>query len=290
MVRVGLAVMGTVLVGTSVALAAPPPGSSLEERRSYYADQAIQDAGKRVERDHACRQRRYEKGPVDGAPSAALLNTIAALRRPAQPGEDVGLFPPAITYLPSIYRHYVRVIPLPDGTSLNVFPVHDVSRASPRPARCVAELRERVKQAIADRPRAFKKIARRLLRLEISEYWAPRQREGFFFLTSVGGVEVSLATFREGGALRISGLGGNGGVGTYYALVPDGIASIDFTFRRFWPTGHWSKHHPVTYRSSGKVTNNVVAFQAPASLRDGQAVDQVLRAADGHVIGVIRAF
>lgn len=289
MTRAGLAAMVLLLsVFAGGALAAPPPGSSLEDRRIYHAEQAIDKASKQVERDHACRRRPPEQGPIDAAPSAAFLNSLAVLRRPARPGEDTGLLPDAFPYTPSVYRDYVRVIALPDGTSLNVFPLHDVSFASPRPARCVAELRRRVKHAIADRPRAFKRIAGRLLRGRISSDWAPRRREGLLLFTGGGGGPIDLASFRHGGALRVGGVGGNGGIGTYYALVPDGIASIDFTFRRFEPTGYWSKHHPVTYRTTGAVTDNVVTFQAPASLRDGLVNDQILRAADGHVIRVIR--
>ncbi len=283
----GIAIL---LVATGTALAAPPPGSSLQDRRIYYADQAIVNASRKVERDHACRRRPPEQGPIAGAPSAAFLNSLAVLRRPARPGEDVGLLPGAFRYTPSVYRDYVRVIPLPDGTSLNVFPLHDVSLASPRPAHCVAELRRRVRHAIADRPRAFKRIARRLLRGEIGASWAPRQREGLLLFTGGGGAPIDLASFRHDGAVRVGGVGGNGGLGTYYALVPDGIASIEFTFRRFEPTGYWSKHHPVTFRATGAVTDNVVTFQAPASLRDGLMNDQVLRAADGHVIRVIHGF
>jgi hypothetical protein len=289
-IRTVLAGMAVLLVATSVALAAPPPGSSLEDRRIYYAEQAIDTASKQVERDRACRRRPPEQGPIDAAPSATFLNSLAVLRRPARPGEDAGLLPDAFRYTPSVYRDYVRVLPLPDGTGLNVFPLHDVSFASPRPARCVAELRRRVKHAIADRPRGFKRIARRLLHGEISAYWAPRQREGLLLFTGSGGGPIDLASFRHGGALRVGGVGGNGGRGTSFALVPDGIASVDFTFRRFEPTGYWSKHHPVTYRTTGAVTDNVVTFQAPASLRDGLMSDQVLRAADGHVIRVIRGF
>jgi hypothetical protein len=290
MTRAALAGMAVLLVATSVALAAPPPGSSLEDRRIYYAEQAIDTAGKQVERDHACRRRPPEQGPVDAAPSAALLNSLAALRRPARPGEDVTSFPQLFRYTPSIYRDYVRLIPLPDGTSFQIFPLHDVSTASPRPARCVAELRRRVKRAIADRPRAFKRIAERLLRGEISEQWAPRQREGLFVLTGGGGAGVELKRFLHGGAL-VLGAGGTGGAfTTHYGLVPDGVATIEFTFRRFEPTGYWSKHHPVTYRTTSAVTGNVVAFQAPSSLRDGLVSDQVLRAADGRVIRVISGF
>lgn len=288
MIRAVVAGIGVLLAVAGGALAAPPPGSSLEDRRIYYALDAIDRAGKQVERDHACRRRPPERGPVDAAPSSTFLNSLAVLRRPAQPGEDVSLFPHFAPSVPSIYRDYVRVITAPDGTQIKVFPMHDVSRASPRPKRCVAELRRRVKRAIADRPRAFKRIARRLLRGEIASDWAPQQREGLFVFTGGFGVAIDLAYFRRYGVGRLGSGGAGGSIGTFYALVPDGVATIDFTFRRFEPTGYWSKHHPVTYRSTGTVADNVLTYTGPTELRDGILNDQVWRASDGHVIRVIR--
>jgi hypothetical protein len=283
-VAAGLAIS---LVATGTALAAPPPGSSLLDRRIYYAEQAIDNAGQRVERDHACRQRPPEQGPVDGAPSARFKASIAALRRPARPGEDLRLLPhPGFPFDDlSVYRDYVRVLTAPDGASFTVFPLHDISRASRRPTRCVTELRRRVEHAIADRPRAFKRIARRLLRDRIANYWAPQQREGLLLATPSGGATVTLALFRQRGLFLFRW--GTGG-GTLGGLVPDGVATIDFTFRRFEPTGYWSKHHPVTLRTTGTVANNVVGVTAPNTLRDGVLNDQVWRGADGHVIRVIR--
>jgi hypothetical protein len=174
-----------------------------------------------------------------------------------------------------------------DGTRFEVFPLHDVSRAGPRPKRCAAELRRRVTQAIAGRPAAFRRVARRLLRNEIAEYWLPRRREGLLVFASGGGPGLDLATFRRRGAMRLDGAG-TGRLATFYGVVPDGVARIDFTFRRFEPTGYWSKHHPVTYRSTGSVSGNVVSYTAPTSLRDGIYGTEVWRASDGSVIRVVR--
>jgi hypothetical protein len=267
------------LVATATAVAAPPPGSSLLDRRIYYADQAIEQAGKKVERDHACRQRPPEPGPVDAAPSAEFLNSLAALRRPARPDEDVD-FPVPLPHIPSVYRGYARELTAADGTTFQVFPMHDVSRAQPRPKRCVSELRRRIHRTIADRPRGFRQVARRELQREISNYWAPRQREGMLvFVGHTAGTMVDLALFQSSGVLFTGG-----GV---YGLVPDGVATIDFTFRRLEPTGYWSKHHPVTYRATVAVQDNVISFNPMLALRDSWVARQIWRAADGHVIRVI---
>src|SRR3954463_5910201 len=175
MIRAGVAGIAMVLVAASVALAAPPPGSSLQDRRVYYAEQAIDTAGKQVERDHACRRRPPESAPAGGAPSAAFLSSLAALRRPAQPGDDTAS-PDPLGYGPTIYTGYIRVLTAPDGTTFQVFPAHDVSYSGPRPKRCVDELRSRVRRAIADRPRGFKRVAKGVLRREIGLNWSPRQR------------------------------------------------------------------------------------------------------------------
>jgi hypothetical protein len=282
--RVGAAGIAMVLLVAGSAFAAPPPGSSLLDRRIYYAEQAIDQAGKRVERDHACRERPPAPGPVDGAPSAGFETSIAALRRPARPGEDLGLLPRPFGFDLSVYRDYVRVLTAPDGTSATLFPLHDISRTSPRPKHCVSELRRRVQHAITDRPRAFKRIARRLLRDRIAQYWAPRQREGLLLATPTGGATITLALFRQHGLfLFTTGTGGS----SLRGLVPDGVATIDFTFRRFEPTGYWSKHHPVTLRTTAAVRENAVSLTTQLSLRDGLTNDQVWRAADGRVIRVI---
>src|SRR4051794_25798135 len=117
-VRAGVAAVTVLLVVAGGALAAPPRGSSVLDRRIYYAEQAIDNASRQVERDHACRPRAPERGPVDGSPSATFLDSIAALRRPAQPGEDLALMRPHAQPFAelSVYRDYVRVVTAPGGS------------------------------------------------------------------------------------------------------------------------------------------------------------------------------
>jgi hypothetical protein len=284
MIRTALAGTAVLLVATSVALAAPPPGSSLQDRRIYYAEQAIDKASKQVQSDRACRFQRAEGVPVEGAPSAQMLNTLAPLRRPARSGEDLDSLRRFLPFELSVYRDYVRVLTAADGSSVRVFPLRDASIGKPRPRRCVAELRSRVKQAIADRPAAFKRVARRLLRDRIADIWLPRQREGLLVIGGGRGEITTLTYFRQRGALGVST--GTGG-GNFSGLVPDGVATIDITFRRFETKGYWSKHHPVTLRTTATVKDNAVSVAAPNTLRDAVLNDQVWRAADGRVIRVI---
>jgi hypothetical protein len=285
--RFGAALIGLALATASGAFAAPPPGSSLEDRRIYYADQAIEQAGQKVERDRACRFRPIERGAVDGTPSAELLNSLAALRRPARPDENLDLLPLSIERL-SVFRDYVRVLTAADATPFDVFAMPNVSSSRPRPKRCVSELRQRVHRTVADRSRAFRRVVSDRLRAEIGRNWSARPREGLLVLVDSGGTMVDRSTFQTHGVFT-SRAGETPGA-RFYALVPDGVATIDFTFRRFEPTGYRSKHHPVTYRTTVAVTDNVVSFQAPLTLRDTAMPAQVWRGADGHVIRVIRGF
>jgi hypothetical protein len=280
----GVASIAILLAVTGTALAAPPPGSSLLDRRIYYADQAIEQAGQKVARDRACRFRPIERGAVDGTPSAELLSSLAALRRPARTDENLDLLPLSIARM-SVFRDYVRVLTAPDGTSFDVFAMPNVSSSRPRPKRCVSELRRRVHRAVADRSRAFRRVVSDRLRAEISINWSARRREGLLVLVDSGGTMVDLSGFQTHGVFIWRG--GETPGARFYALVPDGVATIDFTFRRFEPTGYWSKHHPVTYRTTVAVKDNVLSFAAPLTLRDSAMSAQVWRAADGHVIRVI---
>lgn len=273
--RVGVAGLAVLLTATGVARAAPPPGSSREDRRIYHADQLVDNASKRVERDRACRFRPPERGPVDAAPSSVFLDSLAALRRPARPDENIPFPLPSTDWAtPSVYAGYTRILSASDGTSFQVFPLHDVSRSSPRPKRCVARLRLRVRRAAADRSPAFKREVKRSLRRTISNEWAPRRREGMIVIANrTIGVSLDLAFFRRHGAFILRG-GFSGPEAMVQGVVPDGVASIDFTFGEV--------HHV-----SAAVSDNTVALTTPLTLSQTMPARQVWRAADGHVIRVV---
>lgn len=277
----------TLLIAASGAQAGPPAGSTLEERRYYEARALLDRAAAKVERASACRARPGHRAPgLADEPSARMLNTLAPLRRPAQPGEleSVAGWVPAL--VAGAYRDYVRVAHAADGTAFTIVPLKNVVHFAPRPKHCASELRRRLGRAIAGRPRAFRLEAREQLRREIARNWIARPREGFHFLLAGSGVTADLAALRKRGIY--TGWGGlEGSQTTFYGLLPDGVASIDYTFRRADLPGSPSNGHPVTHRTSVAVQDNVVSFQVPVGLQDAWMARQVWRGSDGRVIRVV---
>jgi hypothetical protein len=284
-VRTGAAGILTLLVATSGALAAAPPGSSREERRVYAVTDLLDQTSAKVERDRACRPRPTQSGPTDATPSAEMLQTLAPLRRPQQSDElnALGLFAPGL--VPSAYQDYVRIAHAADGTAFTIIPSPNVHLFRSRPRHCVSELRRSFRSAIAGKSRAFRTEARRQLRQEVRFSWIAPPREGVVLFVDNGGAPADLVSLRRRGAFTFRA-GFDVADATFYGLLPDGVASIDFTFRRAEPTGYWSKHHPITLRWTAPVHDNVVAFHVPLTLPNAWMSRQVWRAADGSVIRV----
>jgi hypothetical protein len=129
MARAAVVALVISLIGAT-AYADPPPGSSRQERRDYFAGQLIDGVAKRVERDRACRFRAPESGLVASAPSAAFLSSFAPLRRAARPDENVTFPSPSPRWSLPVYSGYARVL----DASTQVFPLHDVRRAARAPS------------------------------------------------------------------------------------------------------------------------------------------------------------
>jgi hypothetical protein len=284
--RAGAAGVSIVLVAVSSALAAPPPGSSREDRRLYAISELIDQAAAKVERDNSCRPRPNNAGPTADTPSAALLQTLAPLRRPQQPAEQNALNVFAPVQFPSAYRDYVRIVHTPGGTAFTIVPTPNVNLFLPRPSHCAAELGRRVRRAIADANAAFRRDAKRQLRTVIRSRWIAPPREGVWLLTGSSWAPTDLAKLQHRGAFAWTG-GSNVADTAIYGLLPDGVASVEFTFRRFEPTGHWANHHPVTLRYGTPVNDNLVYFHVPLTLRDAWIARQVWHASDGRVIRVV---
>jgi hypothetical protein len=277
----------TLLIAASGAQAGPPAGSTLEERRYYEARALLDRAAANVTRDSDCEARPgHRASGLADEPSAKLLRSLAALRRPAQPGEleSADGFVPGL--VAAAYRDYIRVAHAADGTAFTIVPLKNVVPFAPRPKHCVSDLRRRFGRAIAGRRAAFQRVARELLQREIAQIWLARPREGFHFLFGGGGVTHDLAGLRKRGIY--SGQGGpEASQTTFYGLLPDGVASIDYTFRRADLPGSPSDGHPVTHRTTVAVRDNVVAFQVPVGLQDAWMSRQVWRGSDGRVIRVV---
>jgi hypothetical protein len=265
MARRAILLAALVLTISSTALAAPPDGSTLQERRVYYADLAIETAGKHIQKaDRACRARHKPSRASEHTPSAMFLDTLTALRRPAAPGET-GRLP-----VPQVYAGWVRVLPLTSNRFVTIYPIYDINPFRPRPHRCAAALSRRVRRAVADRSRAFKRVVKRELGWELSRVWASSPSEGLFAaLDDAAGPVVPLSSLRGHGLqlLRtpIDASGAN-----VYELVPDGVRSVDASFQGF--------------RVSGSVTDNVVVYHLPPASAGANLTRQIWRDSAGRVI------
>jgi hypothetical protein len=273
---VGLAGIAIVLLAPVAASADAPPGSSLQERREYEARDLLQVAASQVERDRSCRPRPVSRRSTTAAPSATMLSALAPLRRPQLPEDLQGIasLPPGSI---AMYSNYVRLVHAADGAALTIVPIPNFNLFEARPQRCVSQLRARFRDAISERPAAFRRVARHQLRSEVRFAWVPVSREGITVFYPGGGFRGSLATLRQRGVYGTQGSLDAPGT-TYSGVVPDGVATIDFVFRR---SGR------VLHRATVAVRENAVSLHVPLGLNAWMA-KQVWRAADGSVIRTVR--
>jgi hypothetical protein len=302
-VRLGFVTLGTVAAIACAAVApadviaagAPPPGPN-----TRIAEQALDSALRAVaKRSPACRARvpRLTHSITHDPIPQAMLDSFAVLRRPKVAQDEIGDdmdFP----FAEKIAVDYIRrAIVLPDGKAVFVIPALDARPAIPkRPAVCTFRERQALAHRLRGKPAQAQRAARRALRhLHDIEYAAARRtvEPGLFLLvrgsnSSFGGSGVTslgdirrIGTFVAGNAGRDSAL--------LVGLVPDGVATIDFTFAAGRSRGPDSaRTYATTYRRTVAVVDNVVALTVPRAPEDAIVNRQVWHAADGTAINAVR--
>jgi hypothetical protein len=228
-----------------------------------------------------------------------MLDTFAVLRRPAAPQDSV----PAAAQLPFVreiavdYVRRARV--LPNGMVVYLIPALD-SRGGPlrkRPQRCLARERTALESRLRGTPAQARRAAERMLRArQRLEHQASRvvpPRPGLFVEVArkgggFGGGGGEVASIRRRGQLLTTAVHGRDSL--LISLVPDGIATIDFTFAR----GHGrepgsTRVYRRVYRRSVAVVHNIVPLTVPRLPPDAFYSRQVWRAADGSVVNVVPA-
>jgi hypothetical protein len=301
--RLGLLALGTlsaiacagVARADATSAAAQPPGPN-----TRIAEQALDSALKAVaKRDPACRARVPPlKHTITHDPiPQAMLDSFAVLRRPKEAQDeitdDMG-FP----FAEKIAVDYIRrAIVLPGGISVFVIPALDARPAIPkRPAVCGVRERQALEHRLRGKPAQARRAARRQLRHlhEIERKAARRTVEaGLFLLVSgpkggFGGSGVTaVSDIRRIGTFVASDAGR--GSALLVGLVPDGVATIDFTFA----AGHSrapgsNRTYSSAYRRSAAVANNIVALMVPRAPEDAIVNRQVWHAADGTAINTVR--
>jgi hypothetical protein len=254
-------------------------------------------------RDHRCQPRIQRRNPAvtHDPPPQDVLDAFAVLRRPATPADA---FKPAlrIPFIGDVAVDYVRrARVLPDGTSVYVVPSLSARPTiAKRPGFCSAREREALEHRLRGKPDQAQRAARRLLRS--FEKWQrraaslPPQPGLFVFAFKAdgnggGGGGADVVEIRKHGALSASYVRGRGS--RMIGLVPDGVATIDFTFARghslgLGPDPGHDRVYRAVYRRTAAVVHNIVYLTVPRRPEDAFFNRQVWRAADGSVINTVK--
>jgi hypothetical protein len=292
----------TLVLAAAFALAAPPAhAGKTQTEAAKILTRAIAQVYKA---DPACRGASPFDSPptfTDATPSAELLATLGVLRREPT-AEETALdldslfhrFPPA----DGIFRRHVRLVTAADGTRYLVVPAQNTNRLWATPEPCIAAVEARVRRRLRGRNAKLRRTTMRLF--------------GQFRDVHAGAAEpaaahegVFLFAFKDG---RVTGGGGGGGAGeikerglagasgdrkstTVHSLVPDGVSSVTFRFRkrprtqlpRNFPRLRAGKlPRPVTGRVVDNLASIRIRTRAWGFMTFGS--DQTWRAADGTVI------
>jgi hypothetical protein len=227
-----------------------------------------------------------------------MLDAFAVPRRPATAGDALDLRHrlPFGALIAVDYVRRARVFP--DGTSVYVVPALSARPAlTKRPGSCSAREREALEHRLRGKPAQARRAARRLLRsFETSRRQAASlpPRPGLFVFAfgphgGGGGGGPDVSDIRKHGALNASYVRGRGS--RVIGLVPDGVASIDFTFARGHSLGGGpgrGRVYRTVCRRTAAVVDNVVALTVPRLPGDALFNRQVWHAADGTVVNTIK--
>jgi hypothetical protein len=229
-----------------------------------------------------------------------MLAAFGVLRRPGTP-QDVPTSELRFPFANRIAVDYARrARVLPDGTSVFVIPALDARPRFPkRPGRCFANERLALEHRLRGKPAQAQRYARRALRDEQRyerEAAGAAPQAGLFVFErgphgGGGGGGASVAQVRRNGVFSSSYVRGRGSL--VVGLVPDGVATIEFTFARGRslepePEHARRRRYSTLYRRTVHVVDNVVALTVPRLPFDALFYRQVWRASDGSVVNVVR--
>jgi hypothetical protein len=299
--RRGIAVVVITAAATGAAVASadfvlPTPHEAGPNTR--IAVDAVNDATQAVaKRDRACQVRllRRRGSTTHDPPPPDMLAAFAVLRRPATP-DDVFPATRLLAFADRVAIDYVRrARMLPGGTSVYVIPSLSARPAfRKRPERCFALERTALEHRLRGKPAQARRAARRLLsqaqRGQREAASSPPQAG--LFVEEIGprggggGGGVDVDFILEHGAFDASYIRGRGS--RVVGLVPDGVATIDFTFARGHGLGpEGDRVYRTVYRRTAAVVANIVYLTVPRMPEDALYNRQVWRAADGSVLKTI---
>jgi hypothetical protein len=190
---------------------------------------------------------------------------------------------------------------VPDGTAVYVVPSLSARPTiAKRPAFCSAREREALEHRLRGKPAQAQRAARRLLRNyqngQREAASRPPQPGLFVFAFGPdgdggGGGGSDVREIRKYGALNASYVRGRGS--RLIGLIPDDVATIDFTFARghslgLGPDSGHDRVYRAVYRRTAAVVDNIVYLTVPRLPGDALFNRQVWHAADGTVVNTIK--
>jgi len=287
----------------SLARAANSKHDRAALRREQVAVRLINEATRRVQHRHRTCRLSFKLAPrptfTDARPSDALLNAIGVLRRPATDADKVDLSQPFGAFAHNVYRNWIRTATAVDGRQFVVLVAQDRMRPRDVPRSCLAREHAELKRLLVGHGPAVAGVALRIQRrIDREEHpkggFKPAEAIFLFDRTpdghlGGGGGGVDLGWFLRNGMFFSSG--GLGRRTTLAGLVPDGVASIDFTFARTVPRGpHRNpKVYPSAIALTERVQDNVVSVAVDRPTGDAFRTRMVWRRADGSVLRVVRS-
>ena len=288
----------------------PVPKDAATAKRLLLERRAELFRGRIDERFHrrrpACRVT-TQPGPtrlVAGDPSADTLALFGVLRRPATAADVV---PPVLVSQPlglgDLFAGYARNVVTADGTLVTVLVGRGSSVAppiSPRPASvaCVdAEIAfvrgDAGPETSAVRAEAIRQL--RELRRQVKVWAGPTPPvtdivrifqgvdRGGFFEGDAATVVARRGLFLSGGP------GGTDTSTTLTGLVPDGVASVEFSYPRAAGRGadYRPYRYPSAFRATAQVQDNVLRIKVPRGDGDALTARMTWRSVTGAVIRVV---
>lgn len=286
------------------AFGAPEPKDAAAAQRIKVERQAVDlvnRANRRIaQRDQACVPRSpFEDRlpPTQDPVSQAVLDVVAPLRRPAGPQDALPGNASEGFVVGQLYATSVRTLTAADGSRFTMYVARLDYRGLETPPRCRTLARAELRRLVKGQPRALRT---RALSLQQHAGRAPSGRSGprdgiFLFgrdaagRVTGGGGGGDVTNFRTHGAFN--SMGGGGRSARLSGLVPDGVASVTFTFPKRVSRGrnYKPKVYARTVTRTVRVSENVVSLRVPRDAPNALSVRMVWRAADGSILRVVRA-
>lgn len=231
--------------------------------------------------------------PIAGAPSQAMLDALAPLRRPATPAELAVARTHRGFGFGATYSDYVRFVRSAGGVRLRIMITSGAWPVVRTPARCRDAQHVWLVKLLAGTPplvrsvalKAFDQMRRADAQVKVDE--VPRDRISLF-RDQGGGGAATIEQFRRQG---VFGAFGRDARASVYGLVPDGVATITVEYPKHEYRGPFFK--PATYPSAYKrtiaVQQNVVTFHVPRGPGAAMPRRMVWRDENGAVVHVWKA-